>query len=531
MARKKKMSDADIAMLSSADARLCWYKTYVPQKPGDEPDTMEGLGVPFETTGIPPFGWHVNPYDPEYSMDQIGLSKLFADEHADRLRYCSTDKNWYVNDPKKGWVCDPDKHYVMEYVRQFKRRLAYAYRLIDGDEYKKEFMENRLKLLDTVNQVDSVLKAASREYPFNAAEMNNRVDTIAAINRIILLRRDGSYTVQGYTPDNMITNHLNTIYDPSAKCPLWDKTINDIFGGDAETINFFQIFCGQMLYGRNDQKTLAIWVGSKTNNGKTTLMTVLRDFFGDYGVAINDKLLRKHRTMSVDDKSEMMSLKGKRIAVLAEPDRGFVLDGDMVKRITGGDTLKARHLYCEHVDFIAAATIILGTNYLPNIKDPTLFDRGSIVLFHFDQSFTGSRADTQLSEKLKSEYPGILNWLLEGWEKYCRMCPNGERWVLPPKMQAEVDQYRADSDLTDQFLTDKFELTGRRDDVVLRTKVYSIYRDWFAANGDGDLESPKVFHGAFAAYLAKMLGLPGHDLPVTKKADGNRYYYGITCKH
>lgn len=46
-------------------------------QPGEEPDTLSLIGIPFEELGIPPAGWSFTPYDTDkYPLNQHGMSRL-----------------------------------------------------------------------------------------------------------------------------------------------------------------------------------------------------------------------------------------------------------------------------------------------------------------------------------------------------------------------------------------------------------------------------------------------------------------------
>lgn len=63
MAKKKRISKEIIDQLHSPDAIKEWCKAYKVNEPGDEPNTKAAFGIPFEKSGILPYGWPVNPYD------------------------------------------------------------------------------------------------------------------------------------------------------------------------------------------------------------------------------------------------------------------------------------------------------------------------------------------------------------------------------------------------------------------------------------------------------------------------------------
>jgi putative DNA primase/helicase len=61
--------------------------------------------------------------------------------------------------------------------------------------------------------------------------------------------------------------------------------------------------------------------------------------------------------------------------------------------------------------------------------------------------------DKQLGTKLRSEYPGILTWMVQGCQVWLR-----EGMTLPEKVKAATAAYRTDEDLLAQFLSEHCRL-------------------------------------------------------------------------
>ena len=524
--KKTKITEAVVKSICSQADYDTWVSACIVSAPGEEPDTFDGFGVPFESAGILPYGCRVNPYDNEkYPLNQVGFSKLLADQYRDEIRYCHTDKTWYVFDHDKGWIANDSKNLLFDKIREFERRIQYACSLIDGETYQQSFAKAFLDQLSNNTRIKNVLELVSHEYAFSASEMDTRIDIIATQNGVIQLKTDGSFDFHAFRPEDMTTRHAGTYYDPDAKCPRWDQFILEIMDGDREKADFLQIFLGQSLYSENEQKAFAIFFGKNTNNGKSTLVATLKSLLGDYAVAVNEGLIQKHSNAGVHESSELAKTKGAKIVSLQEPSKDLQVNVATIKNITGRDSVSARFLNQNGFDFIPGYSLIISTNHELSLRDLSVFQRGSVVLFTFKRSFTGSEVDTQLEEKLKAELPGILNWLLEGWAKYCAACPDGRRWILPQSMQDDIADYWHRSDLVRIFLEENYVITNNPNDTVPKAEVYQQYRRWSLTNGDQP-RSSKAVQPEIKARLAEMLGQRNID-PERKIGKGIRCYYGL----
>lgn len=515
-----------------------WCKSYKPKYLSDIPDTLKAFGVSFENTGILPYGWNVNPYDTiTYSGDQVGVAHMFADNYQNKARFCYTDGYWYVFNEMTGWQKDVGRTEVLILVDEFQAALKYAKDLIDDAKFKERFYDEYCSQLSSNNQIKNFLGVAAPLHTFSASDIDTAIDVLAVQNGVIKLNRDGTFDFHAFTPEDMTTRHMATVYDPNAKCPTWDRFISEVLGGDQDIIRFFKIFMGQTLYGHNDQKAFGILYGPSTNNGKSTLTMALKVFYGDYAVSVGKALISKKRQDSVGDCEQVAKTKGARLVTLPEPDQDLIVDVAAVKNLTGNAPVNARFLHQNSFDFIPGFTLIIDTNYKIWMRDRSIFDRGSVILFPFNEVFTGSKADSTLNEKLMREFPGILNWMLEGWSEYCAATQNGsKRWVLPQSMINAIKQYCYESDTMGCFLAENYVVTGNHSDRIRPDVIYQDYRNWSDRNGD-QCRSKKVVLPDVTKRLSDLLrnhlGITGRyneDFSKYKDSSGNRYYWGIVHK-
>ena len=69
----------------------------------------------------------------------------------------------------------------------------------------------------------------------------------------------------------------------------------------------------------------------------------------------------------------------------------------------------------------------------------------------FSRTFTVQQQDPNLVAKLKSELSGILNWAIKGalaWHQ-------NRRLKVPDAMLREADNYRSESDIIGQWITER----------------------------------------------------------------------------
>ena len=104
---------------------------------------------------------------------------------------------------------------------------------------------------------------------------------------------------------------------------------------------FIQRLLGLSLEGKVTAHVLPIFYGDGAN-GKSTLTDAVMNALGDYADAADPDLLRA-RTFDAHP-TGVADLFGLRLALVHETDSGHRLAEGTVKRLTGGDRLKARRM-------------------------------------------------------------------------------------------------------------------------------------------------------------------------------------------
>jgi putative DNA primase/helicase len=116
------------------------------------------------------------------------------------------------------------------------------------------------------------------------------------------------------------------------------------------------------------------------------------------------------------------------------------------------------------------------TNHKPIILGDDIGIWRRIVLIPFARTFSQDEQDPNLEEKLLSERDGILGWILQGTAEYLKT-----GIAISPRMQAEINSYRADSDLLGEFLEDQTQQSpGTKAE---QKELYLNYKYWCERNG------------------------------------------------
>jgi len=328
-------------------------------------------------------------------------------------------------------------------------------------------------------------------------------------------------TIRNGKPGDFLKSVCTTVYDPTAECPNFKKFLFEVLGDDPDTFIFMQKLLGASLIGQSTYKQYLPIFSGQGRNGKDTLMGVLCHVLGPQLTApVQSELLLDTRARSSQGPSpDKMKLRGLRIAYCNETSQGKRFNTGTVKVLSGGGQISARPLHGAEVTWEQTQILILMTNNRPSapVDDYAFWKR--IKAVHFPLSFvedpTGPnerKADPKLSEKIKKEAPGVLNWLIEGCLEYQR---EGCTLIEPDAVKKACADYLKDVDLIGMFIEDCCLVAKG---LYVPTKdIYAKYRDWVLTGGSNN---KPVTTTAFSLYLKKRF-----DSGKTTK--GNRCFFGI----
>jgi putative DNA primase/helicase len=294
---------------------------------------------------------------------------------------------------------------------------------------------------------------------------------------MILNTPGGAYdleTGERTTRENLLFTKVAGVAPTKTKTPMWEKFLCEVFGNDLALVEFIQRMAGYSLTGVVREQKLFYLYGSGAN-GKSVFLEVLRNVAGAYAHNLPSEALMtsKHERHP----TTFAALHGKRVAISSEIEDGAHWAESKIKSLTGDATMTARFMKQDEFEFPITHKHILAGNFKPRLKgdDPAIVRR--MVLVPFNQTFSGARKDDRLSEKLREEYPGILQWCIEGASKWAR---SGLK--IPEAVTSSSSEYMAEQNDIAIWLDDVCEIGADFQDSV--KNLYASYAVWKEEQGE-----------------------------------------------
>ncbi len=252
--------------------------------------------------------------------------------------------------------------------------------------------------------------------------------------------------IEGHRRQDLLTSIVPVPYDPKAKCPLWDSFILSKLP-DESVRRLVQVSSGLSLLGITVQY-LFFHYGNGAN-GKSVYMETLCRVLGESAVTLPSTSIIGEGGSSGSASPDLARLYGKRLLRVKELPEGEDLRENLVKELTGGETVTARDLFSGYMDFEPKFIAMMSGNGYPRISgtDDGIWRRMAVVHWPRQIAKEDRREFQDVIASFEPEYPGILNWLIEGVKIYLR-----EGLVIPNAVVEATQAYRDDMDRTAAFV-------------------------------------------------------------------------------
>lgn len=296
------------------------------------------------------------------------------------------------------------------------------------------------------------------------AEFDADPDILVTASGVVDLRTG---EVHEHSPERLVTRMTPVRYTPGATHPAWTSALEAI--PDAESRAWLQTRAGQAATGHTPDDDRVVVTRGGGANGKSTLLGAVADALGTYAVPLPKTALIG--TRGDRHPTELMPLRGARLALAEELPEGRHLDMGAVKALVGTDEITARPMRGDFVTWKASHSLWITTNYVPEVAET---DRGTwrrLSMLRFPITYVDReprhvherRADPEVRRALRDDpaaREAVLAWIIEGARRWYAA---GRRLPEPPTQVVEdTAAWRRASDTALRFAQDRLEVSPGR---------------------------------------------------------------------
>jgi len=260
---------------------------------------------------------------------------------------------------------------------------------------------------------------------------------------------------------------------PNKPAPMWMDFLHQATNGDAQTQAFLQRFAGYCLTGDVSEEMLSFIYGPG-GNGKGVFVSTITAIMADYAVAMPMEAFTAEARMPQEYYRAQMA--GARLVSASETEAGRTWAESQIKELTGNEApVSARHPYGRPFTYRPQFKLMFVGNHAPRLKSKSQAMERRLRIIPFEHEPTSP--DPTLKDKLRSEYPQVLRWMIDGclvWQR--------ERLGTAPAIAAKTNAYFEQQDSFGRWLAERCIV-----DPTLQTRPGQLYGDfkaWCQGNGE-----------------------------------------------
>lgn len=252
---------------------------------------------------------------------------------------------------------------------------------------------------------------------------------------------------------------------PGGGCPTWLKFLSTVTRGDAELAAYYRRACGYMLTGVTVEHAMFFLYGLG-GNGKSKFIEALRGVLGSYHTVAQIETF----TASPTDRhpTELANLRGARLVTSMETEEGRRWAESRIKALTGGDAVSARFMRQDFFEYEPQFKLAIFGNHKPGLRTVDEAIRRRMNMWPFEVQIPRDDQDKNFGEKLRAEWSGILQWMVEGCLEWQR---DGLR--PPAAVVAATEKYLDEEDTIQSWRDDCCE-----DDSQAQTPLAWLWQSW-----------------------------------------------------
>lgn len=438
-----------------------------------------------------------------YPPNDTGNAARFLDACGNVVRYCTTEKTWYLYD---GTCWKPDTE---------NRISRMAYEALDAsfsDEIARyeamNFNDSMRSILTSLRRqrtaagnlktLKNCLGMAALQVPFSPGQFDCDDGLTHIENGHVDVREYITYMYQ--QPDRFFTRTagvtLAASMDMDGKdyslwehCPHWLAFLKQCCTGpdgivDRDLFTYLQKAAGySILSGDISEQKVFCLLGSG-RNGKSLFINTLAELAGDYACKLDADVLclSSRGDKDSDTSKELYRIRGSRFVYSNEFSRSSILNESFIKKITDGGRISCRALYSASIEYQPTYKLWFSTNHLPNLKAIDEGIRRRIVVIPFRNQVAEEDINRNLPNLFRKEAEGIFIWLIQGYWLYTL-----EGLKAPEAVRRATGQYFQEQDMFRRFLADCYTID--ENSMIESAALYKHYVHWCRENGEHAVSS------------------------------------------
>jgi putative DNA primase/helicase len=419
--------------------------------------------------------------------------------------------------------CDHDlgRHYAVELIEEdhtfaTHRDSEHVYQYDDergvfdrgGETYIRELVSDGLEHRAKQSRDRNIINEIQNRTFEDTDDLGGPAGTLCVNNGVFDL---ATREMSDHAPDYLFLRDLDVAYDKAADCPQWCSFIEEMVPeSDRDKL---QEYAGYCLHHWDQPYKKALFIQGPQDSGKSTFLSVLTAILGG-----QDNVASETLHSLIETRWGTAQLFGKYANIHNDIDATDLKQPGRFKVLTGNDkSIPAERKNEKKFTFKPSQKLVFAANRYPHVKNADDVFHNRWIHVSFPNRVATDEQDEGLRDDLLDEAPGILNWMLEGYDRLRDQGQFSDERTAEDKREL----WEGFGDSISRFKTQELVVTGKQHDWVPVDEVYSRYQKLCA-----ELEMAEETKTAVTQRLTD-----DERVEKTRKAiDGNRQYVyrGVT---
>lgn len=202
-------------------------------------------------------------------------------------------------------------------------------------------------------------------------------------------------------------------YDAKAKCPMFERFLREVLPDEGSRM-CLQELMGSMFLNRSKMKIEKMGLLWGTGaNGKSVFAETMKGVIGFDKCSSFDPI----KLTRGDDAEKAISEVDGKLLNYCDEITTKALNDVRFKSLVSGERQMGRAMYEPYREIKDLPLIMGNANDIPEITRSHAAIARRVFVFQFMVKIAEEKQDRSLPRKLEAEYPGILNWILEGRDR------------------------------------------------------------------------------------------------------------------
>jgi len=218
-----------------------------------------------------------------------------------------------------------------------------------------------------------------------------------------------------HSPNDRAIAGLEVDYAPEAKCPTFDRFINQLSDGNANMQKTFYEIAGCVATGSQKACKVAILI-SQGGSGKSVYLKCL-ELLASSAYTSNLSIAEINSPRAFD-RCALLDSRLNIVHELGEKETLNSIFSANVKKIISGEEISCERKFGARISFTPEmAMLMIASNHCPVFESmPSESIRRRLLILNITKTLTPAEQDPDLFKKIKAELPGIFNRAMEYYQ-------------------------------------------------------------------------------------------------------------------